>query len=447
GESLGFTQRHVDCCFPELKGAKQPAWMKKQIDQDFRQWQDQVFSGESLTEQEAQWSDSGTSAELCRFSIRKSGIFHCDFGVSRFYSLLNTMLIALHILHVMFGLPEMDFLVHTSEYYGVGSPVNLSVPVLVQAQPAGCRGILIPWWAFLQWDWTRRYRDRLEEAASKPWPERRETLFWRGSDTGCLAPSNDSTSSCGLRCTEWTPSTWPLFPRSKLVLASSLFPGRIDALFTKDTVHRDCQEVYATSGLWIDQIIAPEAHVHHKYLAYADGSSFSDRLYWLLLTGSLVFKAMLSAPPCAAETSSRLHVWLDGGLLPWDHYVPVREDLADLLDRLDWAKQNDEQSARIAAEAGKFARSSLTLEGSLLYLYQVLSRLGQVIRLTRDELAAEIPRRRGRSQASEELDCWALGFTPDFCCDLELGPSGNADCWAGPYSFTACCRGPTPRTR
>ena len=49
--------------------------------------------------------------------------------------------------------------------------------------------------------------------------------------------------SCSLACAAWTPNTWPLFPRSKLVLASSLFPSRIDAVFTKDTVHRDCQEV------------------------------------------------------------------------------------------------------------------------------------------------------------------------------------------------------------
>lgn len=48
--------------------------------------------------------------------------------------------------------------------------------------------------------------------------------------------------TCSLSCAEWTPNTWPRFPRSKLVLASSMFPGRIDALYTKDTVHQDCQD-------------------------------------------------------------------------------------------------------------------------------------------------------------------------------------------------------------
>ena len=30
---------------------------------------------------------------------------------------------------------------------------------LAEAQPVGCPGILMPWWAFLQQDWTRRYTE------------------------------------------------------------------------------------------------------------------------------------------------------------------------------------------------------------------------------------------------------------------------------------------------
>lgn len=46
-----------------------------------------------------------------------------------------------------------DFLVHTNEYYGITptQEVNLTAPVLVQAQVEGNHGILMPWWAFLQW--------------------------------------------------------------------------------------------------------------------------------------------------------------------------------------------------------------------------------------------------------------------------------------------------------
>lgn len=440
GETLGFTRRHIDCCFPELqKLAKSgpPQWMVNQINQDLKDWENRgPFTGRSLDEMEEAYEKLGRAANICRFRLRSGGeIFHCDFSRSRYDSLLHSLRAALQILHEMFGLPEMDLLVHTEEYYGVGSvsEVDLTVPVLVQAQPANCRGILMPWWAFLQWDWTRRYRERLEQASREiQWEDRAEVLFWRGSDTGCLH-SDVAKESCSLACAAWTPNTWPLFPRSKLVLASSLFPSRIDAVFTKDTVHRDCQEVYDASGLRVAEIVPPEAHVLHKYLAYLDGTSFSDRLFWLLLTDSLVFRA-----------GSSIRVWLDAGLEAWKHYVQIHGNLSDLLDQLDWAKQHDEDSARIAAEAARFAKSDLTLEASLFYLYQLLLRLSKVIRLTPDERRAT-PEKvfvESPQPLEAELDCWALGFSPGLCCNVDqYGPGGNAACWDGPYTFEVCCQG------
>eukprot|EP00415_Alexandrium_ostenfeldii_P001498 UN1498 len=49
-----------------------------------------------------------------------------------------------------------------------------------------------------------------------------------------------------------------------------------------------------------------------------------------------------------------------------------------------------------------------------------------------------------RSSASGETaaDCWALGFTPELCCNVDqFGEGGNPACWDGPYSFEVCCTG------
>ena len=35
-------------------------------------------------------------------------------------------------------------------------------------------------------------------------------------------------------------------------------------------------------------------------------------------------------------------------LQPWEHFVPVKEDLSDALDRLRWAKANDTRAREIA---------------------------------------------------------------------------------------------------
>ena len=438
GEPLGFTRRHVECCFPELQRLAKDApaeWMAKQLDHDFLKWEGQEpIRGSDMDAFEAAMEVAGRGAELCRFRLRKTGIYHCDFNRSRYVSLLHAVRAALQILHIMFGLPELDLFIHTGECLGIDVAAKphakLTVPVLAQAQLEGSSGILMPWWAFLQIDWTRRLRERLQQASSKlAWQERRDVLFWRGSDTGCLMGGLDNSTECAL----WSASTWPLFPRSKLVLTSSLFPSRVDALFTKDTVHKECEDVYDSSGLRIEEIVPPEVHVRYKYLAYIDGTSFSDRLYWLLLTDSVVFRS-----------SSRIRVWLDQGLQAWKHYIPVLGNLADLMDQLEWAKENDRQSAEIAAAASAFAKNYLTLEGSLFYLYQVLLRLSGIVEMSPDELLHDPPEVAAQSTFPDEIafDCWALGFTPEFCCNEDqFGPGGNTACWDGPYTFEACCGG------
>jgi hypothetical protein len=54
--------------------------------------------------------------------------------------------------------------------------------------------------------------------------------------------------------------------------------------------------------------------------------------------GSLLFK-----------TSSPFEQWFyrGHGLRPWVHFVPVRYDLEDLLDKILWARAHEEQALRI----------------------------------------------------------------------------------------------------
>ena len=43
--------------------------------------------------------------------------------------------------------------------------------------------------------------------------------------------------------------------------------------------------------------------------------------------------------------------WLAARLVPWEHYVPVREDLDDLAERAAWLADHDDEARAIAAAA------------------------------------------------------------------------------------------------
>lgn len=52
-------------------------------------------------------------------------------------------------------------------------------------------------------------------------------------------------------------------------------------------------------------------------------------------------------------------------LRQFTHYVPVKEDLSDLIEQLDWADAHPDRAATIAAAALGFARMYLTKDAAL----------------------------------------------------------------------------------
>ena len=60
--------------------------------------------------------------------------------------------------------------------------------------------------------------------------------------------------------------------------------------------------------------------------------------------------------------------------MPFEHYIPVKEDLSDLIERLDWAEANPEEVQKIAENAQSFAREKLTRKAALSYLTETIVR-------------------------------------------------------------------------
>ncbi|CAJ1393974.1 unnamed protein product [Effrenium voratum] len=376
GMALNMSLRYVECCFPRLQAAlktEPPKWMQAQISQDLQHWA--PLNTSDLDAFERWTQEAGYSTRFCRFQVTRSGVQHCQVTKGSHVLLIETLRDALHVLRLLTPLPDLDFFVSQDEAMCVENaghleqalqPLNLTVPVLAQdAQPASCAGILMPWWAFLQQDWTRRYTDKLARSRV-PWEKKASKLFWRGSDTHCLLPGSCGEGGLACSCANFSAQQWMQFPRSRLVLYSMLMPDKVDAKFTKDVVNRELLEVFRGHQLLVQEIVPPEAHLDYKFLMYVDGVSLSDRLFWLLHTESVVFKAQ-----------SRLKVWLDRALRPWEHYLPVAEDLSDLPDRIRSAEE-DVHLHEIALRAAHLASFDLSLEGSLLYLHHLLVALSQV---------------------------------------------------------------------
>ena len=109
-----------------------------------------------------------------------------------------------------------------------------------------------------------------------------------------------------------------------------------------------------------------EEQFKYKYLVVVDGNSWPDRVAFFLMSGSLVFLSTLHEE------------WVINQLVDGEHYIKVKPDLSDLLDKIEWASRNDKLAAKIAQNGknlamNKFGIKQMQLYNALLFMeYQRL---------------------------------------------------------------------------
>ena len=102
-------------------------------------------------------------------------------------------------------------------------------------------------------------------------------------------------------------------------------------------------------------------HCRYKYLIDIQGAGYSGRAKILLFSGRPLFLV-----------DRRWHEYFYKDIKPFVHYIPVQEDLSDLIEKLDLADHHQKEAFRIAEEAQNYAINNLTREKAVEYLANVL---------------------------------------------------------------------------
>ena len=118
----------------------------------------------------------------------------------------------------------------------------------------------------------------------------------------------------------------------------------------------------------------------YKYIIHVDGNVNAYRLLTTMTTGSLILRVM------SPYTS-----WTEHMIKAKVHYIPVKEDLSDLLDVIKWCKNNDERCREIANNGLVFARSVLNKKFIQSYLSEVLWTLAPGGKKSHSPMALEMP--------------------------------------------------------
>ncbi len=124
------------------------------------------------------------------------------------------------------------------------------------------------------------------------------------------------------------------------------------------------EHILAEAAVWVGYKPMPE-QARYKYLIDVRGYGWTDRVKTLLMLGRPV---LLVDRPVVE--------WYMEYMEPMKHYVPVKEDLSDLIEKIQYLNSHPDQYDFIVKNTKKFVRQYLSTESILKYLRDVTLQYG-----------------------------------------------------------------------
>lgn len=258
--------------------------------------------------------------------------------------------------HHLWGTKKQKLVSHSYSEY---------CPILSMCVTDRYADVLMPTWE----DWARvqSYDSKFfvkpcksyKETFDTPWSNKVATAVFRGSTTGSGVTIETN-------------------PRLKLAWLSAVKkPVKdgipyLDAGITKwNTRPRMLEREKYIKTIEIEKLgfglvnkLTPQEQSKYKYIINVDGHVSAYRLSLELSMGSVILLA-----------DSEWRVWYKHMLKPWVHYVPVKADLSDLIDQIQWCRNNDSKCQVIVKNAKEFFDKYLQKNGVLDYMQKTLVEL------------------------------------------------------------------------
>jgi hypothetical protein len=234
-------------------------------------------------------------------------------------------------------LPDMEFIVQVSDWpQDRNSSHTDSFPFFSWCGSEFYRDIVWPQYDLLRH--TIQAMDRvsldmimIQESYGIPWDERISKGFFRGRD-----------SNAG---------------RLDLVRDHRTNTDLFNVSLTHFFFHQYDEELYGPKT----QRISLTDFFKYKYQINIDGTVAAYRFPFLMVGGSLILKQ-----------DSEYYEHFYHQLNPWEHYVPLKKDLSDVREKLEWALSHDEEARKIAENAYRFAVENLLPDKLYCYMYRLL---------------------------------------------------------------------------
>ena len=241
-----------------------------------------------------------------------------------------------------------------------------SLPIFTAISCCFAADISFPtaWYDFASTDWDF---SRLTDTSARrfPWDLKRERAFFRGSMYWYEAHGRTRAFALSMASPELLDADWCAAVPRRNQCSATCCSSRMTSCVHPAVLLRyeDIDMKYVeTDGQNVFGDIA--THARYKYLLSLEGHSYwSFRIRQLLHLNSVVLHQDL---PC--------HEFWHALLRPYEHYLPISRDLADLRAQLRYVRAHDAAARRMVGRMQRLARLLLSQRAVLGYVRSLLGR-------------------------------------------------------------------------
>jgi len=186
----------------------------------------------------------------------------------------------------------------------------------------------------------------INESSTIPWSQRISVAYWRGACSG-------------QDCYDYFNSTSRYYNAVRYRVVKELYGyDRGDAKLTNSwSQYKPIPNEY-----FGNQVYHPEFY-KYKIFLIVDGNVIASNHMWGFASGAVPF--LISNATC----------WFIPYIIPFVHYIPIKYDLSDLKEKIEWVINNDSEAEQIAKNAVEISRKIFSSEFQKNYIRDKLSEL------------------------------------------------------------------------
>lgn len=169
-----------------------------------------------------------------------------------------------------------------------------------------------------------------------PWDQKKNQAIFRGQFTGHYTPGINTTMIKNGPVREQC----RLLHRCKLVYDSGRNENSlVDAKLALPVleIRKEFPKIIDGIPLYGERMTVPDM-LAYKAIIMLEGNDVSSGLKWALYSKSVVL----------AQTPTKTSWAMEELLEPWVHFIPLREDLSDVEEKMQWVLDNDAEAQKIA---------------------------------------------------------------------------------------------------